>query len=83
VSLSPVNVYACLVCGKYFQARAIGLGYIAAQGSLRRFPTLPLSRSPASGARFRPLPVCDPLLPTTLALPGLTTGTCGSRGWRV
>lgn len=23
VSLSPVNVYACLVCGKYFQARAL------------------------------------------------------------
>jgi len=22
VSLSPVNVYACLVCGKYFQVRA-------------------------------------------------------------
>lgn len=22
VSLSPVNVYACLVCGKYFQVRS-------------------------------------------------------------
>lgn len=25
VSLSPINVYACLVCGKYFQVRLMGL----------------------------------------------------------
>ncbi len=37
VSLSPVNVYACLVCGKYFQARA-------ARYSRERFPTPPLPR---------------------------------------
>lgn len=23
VSLSPINVYACLVCGKYFQVRLV------------------------------------------------------------
>ena len=59
VSLSPVNVYACLVCGKYFQARAIGLGYIAAQGSLRRFPALPLPRfrcALSAASCWRPAP---------------------------
>ena len=28
VSLSRVNVYVCLVCGKYFQVRAVRLTYL-------------------------------------------------------
>lgn len=67
VSLTNNNVYACLVCGKYFQGE--GYMYVTSPLPCRTTPLYPLGRGQHSHAYTHSVQVCPPPLVPSLYVP--------------